>query len=82
MKKGRPIRSQVTVPGHGQSRLELLQTVKTLLTDLDWPAEDIFSVQLAVEEAVANAYHHGNLEGQRGDVEIRWEISDTDFMMA
>ena len=75
------ISSQLNTRGNGECRVELLATLQEQLDGLGWSASDTFSIQLAVEEAVANAYRHGNQEGQRGDVNLRWEISESSFVM-
>ncbi len=81
MTTGRPISSQLNVLGNSESRIDLLATLQRQLTRMGWDTSDSFSIRLAVEEAVSNAYHHGNQEGQHGNVDIRWSISDTEFVM-
>lgn len=43
---------------------ELIQRVLAQLKKDDWSHQECFSVEMALEEAFANAFHHGN----RGDV--------------
>lgn len=43
---------------------ELIQRVLTQLQKSNWDYRDCFSIELALEEAFANAFHHGN----RGNV--------------
>jgi len=81
MTTGSPISSQLNVLGNGKSRVDLLATLQRQLTKMGWDHSDSFAIQLAVEEAVANAYQHGNQEGQHGNVDISWSVSDTEFKM-
>ncbi len=81
MTTDRPISSQLNVLGNSKSRVDLLATLLRQLSNMGWDTSDSFSIQLAVEEAVANAYQHGNREGQHGNVDVRWSISDTEFVM-
>lgn len=46
-----------SAPGAGEGFTEL---VATELERRNWPAQDVFAVRLAMEEALANAVEHGN----------------------
>ena len=67
--------------GDGKARKSLLGLLENTLVDLGWSSSDIFGIQMAVEESVSNAYSHGNKNGDLGDVEIKWKVTDSDFMM-
>ena len=73
----KPCRLQTV--GDGQARMALLDQFSDELTRLGWSSSEVFGIQMAVEESVSNAYRHGNLEGQRGDVEITYRITDREF---
>jgi serine/threonine-protein kinase RsbW len=45
---------------HSQSRQRAIRDVVRQLQNNGWPAEDIFGVRLALEEALVNAVMHGN----------------------
>jgi serine/threonine-protein kinase RsbW len=72
---------QLTTVGDGRARQELLERIGSKLAKLGWASSDIFGLQMAIEESVSNAYRHGNLNGHRGNVEINWQISESEFMM-
>lgn len=38
----------------------LIQTVLEKLREENWPPHDLFSVEMSLEESLANAVHHGN----------------------
>ncbi len=69
----------LTTRGDGKSRVALLEELCEVLERLEWPTADVFGIQMAVEEAVSNAYQHGNLEGKLGDVELQWLIDANTF---
>lgn len=56
-------RSQRTFASDPQAGKEVLEDVLAALERLQWVPHDIFSVHLAMEEALVNAIKHGN----RGD---------------
>lgn len=77
-----PVETKITTLGDGTAREALLDQLSGELSVRGWSSQDIFGLQMAVEESVANAYRHGNLEGQRGNVEIHWSISADAFQIA
>lgn len=70
-----------TTRGDGKARVALLEDLAGLLERFGWPPSDVFGIQMAVEETVSNAYLHGNLEGELGDVELHWLIDANEFQM-
>ena len=65
--------------GDGKARETLLDQLSEHLTEYGWTASEIFGMQMAIEESVSNAYHHGNQQGTLGDVTIRWHVSAESF---
>lgn len=57
----------------------LIQEVLEVLRQKTWPASDLFSVELSLEEAFANAVHHGNRDDKSKKVRFFCEISDSLF---
>ena len=74
-----PVR--ITTVGNGQARMSLMDRLASELSDCGWNADDVYGVQMAIEEAVSNAYRHGNQNGERGEVEISYETSAGEFLM-
>ena len=59
----------------GEGRL-VLDRVLAELTDRRWPQHDVYSVHLAMEEALVNAIIHGNGRDLSKQVWIRCRIRD------
>ena len=74
---GKP--QELITTGNGQARLQLMDRLGEELTSLGWSATDVYGVQAAMEEAVSNAYRHGNQHGKLGDVDIRWHATKSEF---
>ena len=49
----------IVIPADAAAIAKVSAGVKELLTSKQWPEEDVAEVQLAVQEALANAIHHG-----------------------
>ena len=81
MNSAAPDLVRLTTLGDGQARASLMEKISTKLAQTGWPDKDIFGIQMAVEESVSNAFRHGNLNGERGEVEIGWKVTESDFMM-
>ena len=78
-------RSEHTIPSQPGAGCDAIYEVLEELGKSDWGESDIFSVQLAMEEAVVNAVKHGNRLDHRKMVRIssrlakdlvRIEVSD------
>ena len=54
----------------------LIQEVLTQLTIKDWNAHDLFAVEMALEEAFANAIHHGNHDDPLKMVHFSCQLAD------
>ena len=55
----------------------VMQEVLRQLTRMSWTSQDLFAVEMALEEAFANAIHHGNRDDQRKKVFFSCQISET-----
>ena len=73
--------NRLSTMGDGPARTQLLEDFAKELTDCGWSERDIFGVQMAVEESVSNAFHHGNNEGSLGQVEIGWRITSNEIVI-
>lgn len=76
-----PASRRITTLGNGQDRMSLMDQLATELSDCGWNSTDVYGVQMAIEEAVSNAYRHGNENGSRGDVEITYHAGPDEFQM-
>lgn len=72
---------EIVTPGDGKSREFVLDRLEAQLVEREWSSSEVFGLQMAVEESISNAYRHGNHNGEKGDVEIRWEVSVDDFVI-
>jgi serine/threonine-protein kinase RsbW len=57
----------------------IIDEVLQQLEQLNWGDRDIFSVRLALEEAICNAIHHGNCMDCKKQVRFHCRISPTRF---
>ena len=76
-----PTSTRITTLGNGQERMSLMDQLATQLTDCGWESSDVYGVQMAIEEAVSNAFRHGNQNGARGDIEISYRATTDEFQM-
>lgn len=74
-----PVSNQLRTLGDGKAREALLERIKDQLVEHGWTEQEIFGMQMAIEESVSNAYRHGNQAGKLGDVEIEWQITAAEF---
>ncbi|AMV19512.1 ATP-binding protein [Planctomyces sp. SH-PL14] len=69
--------SAVTIPNDTSAGLEVQERIVGLLEERGYPMKDVFSVRLALEEALINAIKHGNQMDPNKSVEISWEVTDS-----
>lgn len=74
-----PVRLQTL--GNGTERMSLMDRLAVELAAHGWDSNEVYGVQMAMEEAVSNAYRHGNENGERGNVDLSWQTTDTEFVM-
>ena len=72
---------QLQMLGNGKERMSLMDRLADELTSNGWDSNEVYGVQMAMEEAVSNAYRHGNHNGERGNVDIHWHTTAADFVM-
>jgi len=63
------------IPSNTADGRRVLEEILQQLELLDWVSHDVFSVHLAVEEALVNAIAHGNKFDPRKQVEFSCRIS-------
>lgn len=72
-------RSEHVIPSYIGAGCDAIHEVLQKLEDFQWDENDIFSVQLAMEEAVVNAVKHGNRLDSGKKVRIAAKLAD-DFI--
>ena len=65
------------IPSCRDAGHEIVQELLERLEYHDWVPHDIFGVHLAVEEALANAIHHGNRLDASKSVRVVFKVSPT-----
>ncbi len=70
-----PNKHQVTIQGVRESFDEVQESVLELMHKFEYSDHDLFSVRVALEEALANALLHGH-QGEATDViEVSWTVT-------
>ena len=69
-------RSEHVIPSNAGAGCEAIHEVLQRLEDAQWNDNDIFSVQLAMEEAVVNAVKHGNRLQDAKNVRIKTKLAE------
>lgn len=73
---------EIEIPSTPEARQEAEQTVFESVRALGLEGEDVFSIKLAMEEAVTNAIKHGNRFDRSKKVIIRWACNHTSFTLS
>jgi serine/threonine-protein kinase RsbW len=62
------------------SKTSEIATVEKAILDeagsYDYPQRDLFGIRLALEEALANAIHHGNQDDPTKQVRVQYQVTD------
>lgn len=66
---------EVTIPSKSGEGQAVQERIVSLLEQLDYPMRDVFSVRLALEEALVNAIKHGNGMDPEKKVKIACRIT-------
>ena len=66
---------EVTITSDTTAGQQVQERIVKILEDLDYPPRDVFSVRLALEEALVNAIKHGNRMDPQKSVRIGCSIS-------
>ena len=61
---------------------DIIQQVMDRLEDEGWPAHDLFSIRLALEEAIVNAIEHGNQLDRDKEVHVVCKLSERRLWIA
>jgi serine/threonine-protein kinase RsbW len=65
------------IPSHAAAARRMLAEVLENLKQHGWSEHDIFAVELAMHEALANALVHGNREDPQKEITVRCRLSST-----
>ncbi len=60
----------------------VLRELLSNLERLQWPAKDVYSVHLAVEEALANSIFHGSDNSDSNAIRVEFGLSRTELRIA
>lgn len=69
----------VTIPSAQAAGKDIVEQVRTRLEDAQWAPRDVFSVHLAVEEAIVNAIKHGNRHDATKQVRVACRVTREKF---
>jgi serine/threonine-protein kinase RsbW len=72
-------RLETCISSDPQECCALIRQLLQYLKQQDWNESEIFGIHLSMEEAVANAIHHGNAQDRTKSVFIKVEISPERF---
>ena len=68
-----------TIPSEADAAIALITEMIDQLRDKNWDEQDVFSIHLALEEALMNAIKHGNQRDVSKKVEVRGTVSKSQF---
>ncbi len=54
----------------------VVDPIMSAVADCGYCSQDEFALRLALEEAICNAYHHGNKEDPRKTIRVRWSVDE------
>ena len=66
-----------TVKGTREAFDEIQDNVLARMIDFQYSETDLFSVRVAIEEALANALLHGHQGDKSLDIEVAWKVDGT-----
>ena len=82
---GQPYPAEVVIPSDPAEARRVQEEIETALKGQQYPDRDVFSIKLAVEEALVNAIKHGNQMDRSKKVHVacrahadRFEVQITD----
>lgn len=64
----------VTIPSDTSRAAEVQERIVSALEEHGYPPRDVFSMRLAIEEALVNAIKHGNQRDLSKSVHIGWSV--------
>ena len=68
-----------TIPGEADAAIALVTEMIDQLRDKNWDQQDVFSIHLALEEALMNAIKHGNQRDVSKKVQVTGIVSKSQF---
>ena len=68
-----------TIPGEADAAIALITEMIDQLRDKNWDQQDVFSIHLALEEALMNAIKHGNQRDVSKKVQVTGIVSKSQF---
>lgn len=68
--------ARVTVPNEPQALRDVKEEVLAAVSTRAYPEAAAFAIRLALEEAVQNAYQHGNQGDPKRSVGFEWRVAD------
>ena len=68
-----------TIPGEADAAIALITEMIDQLRDKNWDEQDVFSIHLALEEALMNAIKHGNQRDVSKKVQVTGIVSKSQF---
>ena len=66
---------QVTIPSDTSEAQEVQERIIAQLEQYEYAMRDVFSMRLAIEEAIVNAIKHGNKRDVEKKVHVSWSVN-------
>ncbi len=66
---------EIVIPSDASLVLSVQERIEKSLVENKFSDKDVFSIKLALEEAIVNAIKHGNREDPLKKVTIKWHVS-------
>ncbi len=63
------------------AHLEVMDEILVQLKALGWSDQELFGVQMALEESLTNAIRHGNGKDESKQVSLEWKLSSERFWL-
>lgn len=71
-----PWTTELTIASKAEAGREVVDQILAEMQRRSWPDGDLFSVNLAIEEALANAIKHGNQMDETKSIEVHCLVDD------
>ena len=76
---GQPYPAEVVIPSDPAEARRVQEEIETALKGQQYPDRDVFSIKLAVEEALVNAIKHGNQMDRDKKVRVAYHVRSDRF---
>ena len=70
------IKRRLTVPGRFESLAQIAEFVEETVRAANWNDDEVYHVQMAVDEACSNVMEHAYGSGWQGDIDLTCYIED------